>query len=95
MPDWVPSRGFTVGPVAAGTDTPPTPEFIRLPKPGARCPYCGLTRSHLYTLCQEGKIESIVLRKRGRQRGVRLIAFDSLIGYLRQLREEQNTKRRR
>ena len=68
------------------------PEFVRLPKSGTRCPYTGLSRSKLNQLvlpCKENDfkppVESKVLRSRGTIRGTRLIVFDSLINYLRQL----------
>ena len=69
------------------------PETIRLPKPGTLCPHSGLSRTVQYQLCKEGKIKSVVLRKRGSARGVRLIFYDSLISYLRSLEEEQNTQK--
>jgi len=68
---------------------PQAPEFIRLPKPGSRCPYTGLNRSTLSELtlpCDangfSAPVKSVLLRKRGATRGIRLISFDSLIGYL-------------
>lgn len=61
------------------------PEFVRLPKPGTQCPHSGLCRTTLYALCAEGKVKSVVLRKRGATRGVRLISFDSLMAYLHSL----------
>jgi hypothetical protein len=68
------------------------PEFVRLPKGGTRCPYTGLSRSKMNQLvlpCKENDykppVESKVLRSRGTIRGTRLIVFDSLINYLRQL----------
>jgi len=58
------------------------PEFIRLPRPGATCPFTGLTRSFLYAPASQGKIKTISLRERGKARGVRLISYDSLLGFL-------------
>lgn len=64
------------------------PEFIRLPRAGRQCPYTGLTRTGLNDLIlptpgqRNPPVRSILLRKRGAQRGVRLIDFDSLIAYL-------------
>jgi hypothetical protein len=65
------------------------PEFIRLPKSGARCLYTGLSRSKMNQLvlpCKENDfkppVESKVLRNRGTIRGTRLIVFDSLMNYL-------------
>lgn len=61
----------------------------RLPKPGTRCPFTGLSRSGLneLVLATEANkfkppVRSILLRKRGRMRGTRLIVLDSLIKYL-------------
>jgi hypothetical protein len=66
------------------------PEFIRLPQPGKRCPYTGLSRSGLNNLvlpCDlngfKPPVRSVCLRQRGAVRGTRLICYDSLIGYLR------------
>ena len=65
------------------------PEFIRLPKSGARCLYTGLSRSKMNQLvlpCKENDfkppVESKVLRKRGTIRGTRLIVFDSLLSLI-------------
>ena len=77
--------------------TPPTilltettkPEWLRLPAPGARCRFTGLSRSTLNELTIAGSandgvppVKSVVLRKRGATRGIRLINYDSLMGYL-------------
>jgi len=68
------------------------PEFIRLPLPGQRCPYTGLSRTTLNELTIDGPanghkapVKSHVLKKRGAMRGIRLIDFDSLMDYLRGL----------
>ena len=65
------------------------PEFIRLPLPGKRCAYTGLSRTTLNELTIDSEangysapVKSHVLRKRGAVRGIRLINFDSLMGYL-------------
>ena len=68
------------------------PEFIRLPLPGGRCRYTGLSRT---TLCElaipsptnefRPPVKSVLIRKRGAQRGIRLINYDSLLDYLRNL----------
>ncbi len=73
------------------------PEFIRLPLPGRRCPFTGLSRT---TLCEltidspangfKAPVCSHVLRKRGALRGIRLIDYDSLIGYLKGLPSVSN-----
>ena len=65
------------------------PEWIRLPPPKSKCKFTGLSRSSLYQLVGhiEGNgfkppVKSIVIRKRGAARGVRLISYDSLMAYL-------------
>ena len=65
------------------------PEWLRLPAPGKRCRYTGLSRSTLNELTIAGPanggtppVKSVVLRKRGALRGIRLISYDSLMGYL-------------
>ena len=84
---------FTVAPVEAADDatTSIVPEFIRLPKPGFREPFTGLSRSKSNQLILPTKdngykppVRSVVLRKRGAVRGVRLIFLDSLIAYIRE-----------
>lgn len=68
------------------------PEWLRLPAPGARCRFTGLSRSTLNELTIPGPandgnppVKSVVLRKRGALRGIRLISYDSLMGYLNEL----------
>lgn len=82
-----------MNPKSPTTDVPigttPKPEWIRLPAPGRRCPYTGLSRSTLNELTIPGRanenkppVKSVVLRKRGALRGIRLISYDSLMQYL-------------
>jgi hypothetical protein len=61
------------------------PEYIRLPRPGQRDPYFGLSRSYLNELilpCKANSyrpsVKSAVLRKKGARTGVRLIHLQSL-----------------
>jgi len=68
------------------------PEYIRLPSPGSRCALTGLTRSTLAELVvpckangEKPPVKSLVLKKRGATRGIRLINYDSLIDHLRTL----------
>lgn len=68
------------------------PEFIRLPKNGMSCPYTGLKRSKLNELILPSEfnaysppVKSVCIRNRGQKKGVRLIAYDSLVAYLRGL----------
>ena len=65
------------------------PEWLRLPAPGSRCRFTGLSRSTLNELTIPGPandhhppVKSVVLRKRGAARGIRLISYDSLMRYL-------------
>jgi hypothetical protein len=75
-------------PTAASAETT-KPEWLRLPAPGARCRFTGLSRSTLNELTIPGPandgsppVKSVVLRKRGALRGIRLISYDSLMSYL-------------
>jgi len=87
---------YTTAPVEAGDSTSlVVPEFIRLPKPGSREPFTGLSRSTLNALILpmelngfKPPVHSVLLRKRGAIRGVRLIVLDSLIKYLHSMAEE-------
>lgn len=70
------------------------PEWIRLPKPGERCIYTGLSRSTLNELTipsdandYRPPVRSAVIKKRGAMRGIRLISFDSLMHYIESLCE--------
>ncbi|MDA1067773.1 MAG: hypothetical protein O3C43_14870 [Verrucomicrobia bacterium] len=64
------------------------PSFIRLPKSGQQCPHSGYTRSGLNELIlptaenPNPPVRSVLIRKRGAMRGVRLIVYDSLMNYL-------------
>lgn len=82
----LPSNSVLIAADAAATTRP---EFIRLPAPGKRCPYTGLSRSTLNELTipstandNRPPVKSVVLRKRGALRGIRLINYDSLMTYL-------------
>ena len=65
------------------------PEWVRLPSPKGRCPHTGLSRSTLCELsvpCEANNgmppVKSVVVRKRGAIRGIRLLSYDSLMAYL-------------
>jgi len=65
------------------------PIWIRLPKPGKRCPHCELSRTSLCELVipsaandWKPPVASTVLRRRGATRGIRLISYESLMDYL-------------
>lgn len=86
-------KHYVVGPVSpppVPTGGRPPAEFLRLPPPGQRCPFTGLTRSFLNNLIlptekngHKPPVRSFVLRQRGKQTGVRLIDGVSLFDYIR------------
>ncbi len=106
MPPYVGGMSDTVKQLIVGAPGAPAappangaiiPEFIRLPKPRANCPWSGLTRSGLNEIILptprngfKPQVKSFALRHRGAARGVRLIVLDSLLGYLRAVAAEQN-----
>src|SRR5258706_6295471 len=68
----------------------PRPEFLRLPQPGLRCPWTGMTRSALNALILptadndfKPPVRSFVLRRRGARTGIRLIDAAKLFSYIR------------
>lgn len=86
------SGSSATGRAVAPTATPARPEFIRLPKPRTLCPWTGLSRSKLNELILPSPlngfrppVRSVSLRNRGQIRAVRLVDFDSLMAYLRNL----------
>lgn len=88
---------LTGAPIAAGETANVRPEFLRLPPVGTADPLTGLRRSLLNSLIlptaengHKPPVRSIVLRKPGRKRGVRLIHFASLLDYLNQQPERCN-----
>jgi len=60
------------------------PEFVRLPRAGARCPISGLGRTMMWELIKgpHPKVKSVALRQPGATRGVRLVAVSSLLEFL-------------
>jgi hypothetical protein len=75
------------------------PEYLRLPKPYERCRFTGLSRATLAELCVPSEtnnfyppVKSLLVKKRGAQRGIRLINFDSLLSHLRKLETENPGK---
>jgi hypothetical protein len=69
--------------------TPAEPEFIRLPPPGVRCPFTGLSRSALNELILPTAlnnfappVRSFCLRKRGAKTGIRLLDYASLKAHI-------------
>ena len=68
---------------------PAEPEFIRLPPPGVRCPFTGLSRSALNELILPTAannfappVRSYCLRKRGAKTGIRLLNYSSLKAHI-------------
>lgn len=55
-------------------DSVPEP-WGRLPKPKGRL--WGLSRTTILEMCERGEIKSIVIKKRGASRGIRLICMQS------------------
>jgi hypothetical protein len=62
-------------------------EFFRLPAPGKRDPYFGLSRGWYYKTAALGEIKMIAVRQRGALRGVRLVVYDSVLAYVRRADE--------
>lgn len=72
------------------------PPWLRLPKAGQRCFISGLSRTGLCELAVPSEmndftppVKSVLLRKRGAARGVRLVETASLLTYLDGLAAEQ------
>src|SRR5690348_6803105 len=75
-------------------------EYMRLPQPGQTDPIFALKRSYLNLLvlpCRENSyrppVKSILLRRKGTRKGVRLIEIASLRAYIRQQMEEDEKAR--
>jgi hypothetical protein len=84
------AAGLTTAPISIAPAIALKPEWLRLPKSPALCPYSGLTRSKLNEMvlpCKANNfcppVQSISLRKRGQTKAVRLIVYDSLMAHLR------------
>lgn len=72
------------------------PEFIRLPRAGARCPWSSLARGKMNQLVLPSAlngfkppVQSFSMRNRGQVRATRLIVLESLLAYLHRLCAEQ------
>jgi hypothetical protein len=52
----------------------------------------GISRSDLYKLMDEGLVKSACLRKRGAERGKRLVSFDSLANYISDAAEKEEKR---
>jgi len=64
-------------------------EFFRLPAPGKRDPFFGLSRGWYYKAAAAGEIRMVAVRQRGAVRGVRLVAYDSVCDYIRRAAEQR------
>ncbi|HVW21481.1 MAG TPA: hypothetical protein VHC86_09720 [Opitutaceae bacterium] len=62
-------------------------EFYRLPQPGKRDPYFGLSRGWYYKAAAAGEIKMVAVRQRGALRGIRLVVLDSVLDYIRRSAE--------
>ena len=58
------------------------PATFRLPRPGERCQFFGLSRTEYYHAIKQGAIKSYVVKKPGRGRGIRLIDFASTLAFV-------------
>ena len=63
-------------------------EFFRLPAPGKRDPYFGLSRGWYYKAAALGEIRMVAVRQRNALRGVRLVVYDSVAAYIHRAAEE-------
>lgn len=66
-------------------------EFFRLPAPGKRDPFFGLSRGWYYKAAAVGEIRMVAIRNRGAVRGVRLVAYDSVLDYIRRSMAESTS----
>jgi hypothetical protein len=71
-------------PLSEGAASPSQshPEFFRLPKSGGD-PYFGLGRSYYYEGEKQGNWRLVRLRQRGKLRGVTLVPYDAVAGFIR------------
>lgn len=67
-------------------------EFFRLPAPGKRDPFFGLSRGWYYKAAASGEIKMVAIRNRGAVRGVRLVAYDSVLDYIRRSMDSMTVK---
>lgn len=83
----------TLHPISTPVVQQAQPEFIRLPKTGEHCHWCGLGRSQLNALIKDGTIKSISLRKQNHKRGTRLIVLETVLKYIRGFDTNANAKK--
>jgi hypothetical protein len=74
----------STAPRSEGADRPsqPRPEFFRLPKSGLD-PYFGLGRSYYYEGEKQGFWKLVRIRQRGKLRGITLVPYDAVAGFIR------------
>jgi hypothetical protein len=76
------TNGFTTLSIEGGISKGTRPEWLRV---ADAVRYSSISRSLLYELLKAGQVESRVLRKRGRVRGIRLVSVDSLNQFIKAL----------
>lgn len=81
------TNGYTTQPVKAGNCTDVMPEFGRW-RDVERL--FGIKRGTLHNLVTEGRVKSVMLRRKGNVHGCRLYHLQSIREYLHKLMEEQN-----
>jgi hypothetical protein len=83
---------MTTAPVVVPQSRPATPQvptFLRLPRPGTRCPFTGLSRNYINLLvlpteanAHTPPVRSYVLRQTEAKTGVRLVSHESLMNFI-------------
>lgn len=80
----------TNGPPQTAT-TASRPEFFRLPSRGGD-PHFGFTRTFYYAGEERGYWRLVRIRERNKLRGVTLVPYDAVAGFIRQKMEQVSTK---
>jgi hypothetical protein len=62
---------------------------FRLPKPGQQDRFFGFSRSHYYNGEERGWWKLIRIREEGKERGVTLVSFEQIEGFVRKQMEAQ------
>jgi hypothetical protein len=81
--------GTQTAPRSEGAESPsqPRPEFFRLPKSGGD-PHFGFGRSYYYEGEKRGYWKLARIRERGKLRGVTLVPYDAVAGFVRSKMED-------
>jgi hypothetical protein len=66
--------------------------YVRLPKPGRT--FCGMCRTSLQNLADDGFIDIVSVQRRGCSRGLKLLFVPSLMDYLDGLRRNPRSESR-